>query len=197
MDDRAHFNSAIRFVRSTTTSLYTPRVDSYYDQQSHILHYDVDVPGIRRVHLRAILGYSAILQHRHIAVWGVSLAPQWTIQNELHSPDSAELPSTPVASMNPESRKSEPDRPFSFPTNASATGSSRILPIVGTVERPLQQMSERNHGEFYRLLNVPAKTKVSDVNVVLANGILRITIKCNKPLSATEILATQEIIEVH
>ncbi|KAJ4468078.1 hypothetical protein C8R41DRAFT_925472 [Lentinula lateritia] len=195
MDDRAHFNSTIRFVRSMTSSLYTPRVDSYYNQKNQTLHYDIDVPGVQRSHLRAIFGYSAVLQNKNIAVWGASLAPYWPVQALSHSQeDSAELLPMSSPLMDQNSGEGEPDRPFSTVTN---TSSSQMIPVVASVDRPMQRMMERNHGEFYRLLNVPAKTKVSDINVVLANGTLKIMIKCNKPLTANEVLATQEVIEVH
>ncbi|KAJ3901847.1 hypothetical protein F5879DRAFT_991544 [Lentinula edodes] len=190
METQPNFNSAIRFVRSISTMIYTPRVDSYYEHQNGILHYDVEVPGVRRGHLRVILGNSPLLRHRSIIVWGVSVAPHWPIPSYLLSQEDI-VGSSPVVSPLVHARASsgQPNRSSSTSTIAPST----ITPIVSTVDRPQHQTMERAHGEFYRLLNVPAKTQVSDINVILANGSLSILIKCNEPLTPDELEVTQEM----
>ncbi|KAJ4464135.1 hypothetical protein C8J55DRAFT_494072 [Lentinula edodes] len=182
MENQANFNSIIRTVRSISTTTYTPQVDSYYESQNGMLHYEVEVPGVRRGHIRVILGYSPLLRHKSITVWGVSIAPQWPNASPLLSQGDT-LGSVSV--------------PRPLPSPNPTIVPSTVAPIVGTIDRPLQRMMERVHGEFYRLLNVPAKTQVSDINVILAYGVLSIRIKCDEPLTANEIQATQEIIEVH
>ncbi|KAJ3912535.1 hypothetical protein F5877DRAFT_84705 [Lentinula edodes] len=164
--ERHSFDSMLRFVRLLSLTVYTPRVDSYYDYQNHILHYDVEIPGVRRQYVKVTIGYSAILKQRNITVWGVSPAPHWPIQNTLYPADAS-------------SSTGGSDRPIATPNN-------------GTIA-PLQQTMERVHGEFYRLLAIPVGAQ--DINAVLSNGILSITIKCREPLTHTETVVTQEAIE--
>ncbi|KAJ3930426.1 MAG: hypothetical protein NXY57DRAFT_1086275 [Lentinula lateritia] len=173
MENQANFNSIIRTVRSISTTTFTPQVDSYYESQNGMLHYEVEVPG-------------------SITVWGVSIAPQWPNASPLLSQGDT-LGSVPVPRplVGAGLSSGQSHQPSPNPTIVPST----VVPIVGTIDRPLQRMMERVHGEFYRLLNVPAKTQVSDINVILAYGVLSIRIKCDEPLTANEIQATQEIIE--
>ncbi|KAJ4465852.1 hypothetical protein C8R41DRAFT_926380 [Lentinula lateritia] len=194
MENQANFNSIIRTVHSISTTTFTPQVDSYYESQNGMLHYEVEVPGVRRGHIRVVLGYSPLLRHKSITMWGVSIAPQWPNASLLLSQGDT-LGSVPVPRplVGAGLSSGQSHQPSPNPTIVPST----VVPIVGTIDRPLQRMMEQVHGEFYRLLNVPAKTQVSDINVILAYSVLSIRIKCDEPLTANEIQATQEIIEVH
>ncbi|KAJ3897501.1 hypothetical protein F5879DRAFT_927788, partial [Lentinula edodes] len=139
----------------------------------------VELPGVRRQHVKVTIGYSPIFKQRNIAVWGMSLAPYWPVDRivRLGSLDSSSMPIVP---RDEQLHTGELRRPVA-PSNHA------------TMAQPHQLMTERVHGEFYRLLAVP--NNAQDVTAILSNGILLLTIKCDEPLTHDEIRVTQEVVE--
>lgn len=150
MESQANFESTLHFVRQLSSAAYTPRVDSQYDHQSHILHYHVELPGVQRRHVKVIIGYSTIFQQQNIVVWGMSLAPHWPTQS--------------MSSSHSCNNSAETTGRFG-PLVDSQSSSRELHGYIGPPEDatlvPFQETMERVHGEFYRVLPVPAKTQVS------------------------------------
>ncbi|KAJ3915458.1 hypothetical protein C8J55DRAFT_556854 [Lentinula edodes] len=193
MERPSDFDTRIKSVRSITQSaLFTPRVDSYHEQRNHILCYDVELPGVQRENLKVVLGYSPIFKQKSITIWGVSLSPLWPFVTspleDVHSSSTSSLALTtsPVV-----------DNRLPFKLVPTPSGSLVTSPIVGGISSPIQRTMERIHGEFCRRLLVPPQTQPSDIVIHLEHGILSIAIKCDKPLTANELLAIQEVLEVH
>ncbi|KAJ4496219.1 hypothetical protein C8J55DRAFT_553945 [Lentinula edodes] len=181
MEHQANFESMLHLIRPLSSGIYTPRVDSCYEPQNRILSYSVELPGVRRQHIKVTIGYSPIFKQRNIAVWGMSLAPYWPVDRiiRLGSLDSLSMPIVPI---DEQLHTGELRRPVA-PSNHA------------TMAQPQQLMTERVHGEFYRLLAIP--NNAQDVTAILSNGILLLTIKCDEPLTHDEIRVTQEVVEVH
>ncbi|KAJ3872639.1 hypothetical protein F5051DRAFT_444990 [Lentinula edodes] len=160
-----------------------PRVDSQYDCQSHILHYNVELPGVQRQHLKVITAYSSIFKERNLVVWGMSLAPNWHVPRKfglcVHENSLAPPRLSPPVDLQRSSREFH----------------GYIAAPYDMMSAPLQATMERAHGEFYRVLRIPAKTQLCDIIAVLSNGILSFTIRCDKPLMQDEIPAAQEMVE--
>ncbi|KAJ3977877.1 hypothetical protein EV361DRAFT_876516 [Lentinula raphanica] len=73
----ASFEAIIQKVRSVKKHFFTPRLDTFYDTDSHVLRAYIELPGVRRNNLRVTLATSAITRHRNVSVWGISLSPAW------------------------------------------------------------------------------------------------------------------------
>ncbi|KAJ4467293.1 hypothetical protein C8R41DRAFT_925843 [Lentinula lateritia] len=91
---------------------YDPNTELKDAQINHILHYDVEIPGVRHQNVKVTTGYSAIMKQRNIAVWGVSLAPHW-----------------PAHLVGAFSTTRESNMPIATPDNETA------MPVQQTMER--------------------------------------------------------------
>ncbi|KAJ3829838.1 hypothetical protein F5880DRAFT_169584 [Lentinula raphanica] len=176
----ASFEAIIQKVRSVKKHFFTPRLDTFYDTDSHVLRAYIELPGVRRNNLRVTLATSAITRHRNVSVWGISLSPAWLPTGSAQAGTSQTVGAvgTTIQSGSLSSTSAGPSIPsLSAGAAGTAPASSAPSPESGSGGVPLRvttemelslglglppqySLRERRYGEFYRILPVPPETRV-------------------------------------